>query len=112
MYEELGIGFVENSRLRFVDQVAPDDTPWIPSQRAIKQNGQTLRDTGRLMNSMTHVVHPDGVEYGTDTPYAGYLHDGTSRMPARPIVGFSADDEEFALNVITAFIQRSLGGKS
>lgn len=133
LLDQLGAGFVENSRLRFADQVAPDGTAWIPSIRATVEGGQTLRDTGRLMASMTHRVGADYVEYGTDVEYAPPLHYGavitaktgpylkfkvgnrwaskaSVTIPARPIVGFSEDDEDFTLEVITGFLRRSAGG--
>lgn len=111
LLDELGLNLVENNRLRFVDQEAPDGNPWVPSQRAIRQNGQTLRDTGVLMGSLTHRVGADYVEVGTDIRYAPYLHDGTKNMVARPIVGFSDEDEATVLDLVTTFLQRSLGGK-
>jgi phage virion morphogenesis protein len=112
LLDELGINLEENNRLRFVDQEDPDGNPWAPSQRAIKQNGQTLRDTGALMSSLTHRVGADYVEVGTDTRYAPYLHDGTENMVARPIVGFSTDDNAMVLEVVTDFLLRSMKGSA
>jgi phage virion morphogenesis protein len=128
MYDEIGISLSENARLRFGDQQAPDGTPWKPSIRAQKQGGETLRDTGVLMASITHRVVEDGVEYGTNVPYAPFLHFGAHikpvnspylvfkipgggwvrkksvELPARPILGISADDEESIAEIIQRFM--------
>jgi hypothetical protein len=45
------------------------------------QGGETLRDTGRLMNSYTHNVLSNGVEVGTDVAYAPHLHYGATILP-------------------------------
>lgn len=44
-------------------------------------------DTGRLRNSITHAVTADqSVEIGTNVSYAKYVHNGTSRVKARPFL--------------------------
>lgn len=49
---------------------------------------QILRDTGRLLNSLSPGVDNPTVRHGqvivgTNVPYAVFLHEGTPRMPAR-----------------------------
>lgn len=129
LLDELGLNLVESARLRFIDQVDPDGNPWKPSIRAQKQGGETLRNTGRLMNSLTHRVDGDSVEYGTNVDYALPLHYGadikpvaskylTFRipgvgfvrkkqviLPARPILGLSQEDGEATLDIINNFLQ-------
>jgi len=44
---------------------------WPPSQRALKQGGQTLLDTGRLMRSyMSFDVADRSITWGSNLPYA------------------------------------------
>ena len=43
---------------------------WKPSQRAIKEHGQTLRYTGVLMNSIDGHGYRDRAEVWTNVPYA------------------------------------------
>lgn len=44
-------------------------------------------DTGRLRNSITHSVTGDNnVEIGTNVSYGKYVHNGTSRVEARPFL--------------------------
>lgn len=61
----------------FDDEGARIGAKWKPSRRAIEQNGQTLRDTGRLVASISsagagHVseVTPQSVFVGTNVEYA------------------------------------------
>ncbi|OTG79407.1 phage virion morphogenesis protein [Acinetobacter sp. ANC 4648] len=49
---------------------------WPLSVRVMRQGGTTLRDTSRLMNSITHNVLADGVEIGTDVVYGAIHHLG------------------------------------
>ena len=132
LFDEIGHALVESTRMRFVDQTGPDGQPWEPSIRARTQGGETLRDKGLLMNSITHSVLSDGVEYGTNVPYAGPLHFGAEirpvngpflrfkmpgggwvskravTLPARPFLGLNADDEQAIGDIINTFLQQGV----
>lgn len=129
LLDEIGVNLTENARLRFGDQLSPDGQKWQPSLRAKLQGGETLRDTGRLMASLTHKVNGESVEYGTNVDYAPYLHFGAQIkavdgaylnfkvpgggwvnkksvvLPARPFLGLSTEDEETVINVIGSFLK-------
>ena len=49
-------------------------------------------DTGRLRNSITHVVQDEEVYIGTNVEYAPYVELGTSRMKARPFLKPAAEN--------------------
>ena len=123
MFDEIGAYGVSSTQMRFVDQTGVDGNPWKQSWRAKLQNGETQRDTGRLMNSMTHNVIDNGVEWGTNVEYAIPLHFGahilpkTSQylvfnvagnwrkvkevnIPSRTFLGINAEDDEEILNII------------
>lgn len=123
LYDQMGAGLVESTRNRFLTGTDVDGNPWKVSWRAQLQNGQTLRDTGRLMNSYTHNVLPNGVEVGTDVEYAAPLHYGAEivpktagyllfnvagnyrkvkqvTLPPRTQLGVNADDEAMLLDVV------------
>lgn len=51
-------------------------TRWRRSKRAIADSGQTLRDSNRLMNSITSQVENDRVIIGTNDERAGTHHYG------------------------------------
>ncbi|ROL55814.1 hypothetical protein D9V84_10400 [Bacteroidetes/Chlorobi group bacterium Naka2016] len=61
---------------------------WQKSKRAIKQNGQTLSDTGRLASSIQVIVSQQGnslkIQAGSNLPYAA-IHNfgGVIHVPAR-----------------------------
>lgn len=62
-------------------------------------------DTGNLRDSITHEVHGKSVDIGTNVSYAGYVHDGTSKMaPNRFLVNAAENDRED----ITAIMERAL----
>ncbi|MDH0031342.1 MULTISPECIES: phage virion morphogenesis protein [unclassified Acinetobacter] len=123
MFDEIGAYGVSSTQMRFVDQSDVDGNPWKQSWRARLQNGQTLRDTGRLMNSMTHNVLDNGVEWGTNVEYAATMHYGATIYPKtagylvfqvagnwrkvkkveiepRTFLGINNEDDESILNII------------
>ena len=127
LFDEIGSGLVFSVQDRFFTGHDVDGNPWKMSWRAKLQGGQTLRDTGRLMNSYTHNVLANGVEVGTNVEYAPYLHYGAtiqpkngqyitfavagqyrkvkqSVLPPRTQLGINADDEEMVLDIVGNFI--------
>ncbi|MFG0589040.1 phage virion morphogenesis protein [Acinetobacter sp. YQ_14] len=123
MFDEIGAYGVSSTQLRFVEQSDVDGNPWKQSWRAKLQNRQTLRDTGRLMNSLTHNVIENGVEWGTNVEYAAAMHFGSHILPKtgqylvfnvagnwrkvkevvnppRTFLGINAEDDESILNII------------
>lgn len=123
MFDEIGAELVSSTQRRFTGQHDIDGNPWKQSWRAANQNGQTLRDTGRLMNSITHNVLANGVEVGTDFEYAHVLHFGAEiypktaeyltfamggqyrkskhvSIPPREFLGIDAEDEQNILDII------------
>lgn len=75
---EIGRYGKSSTQMRFRNQVDPDGNRWPPSARAKRDNGQTLRDTGRLRNSLAWNVDDRGVEWGTNVKYAGVHQNGYS----------------------------------
>lgn len=75
---------VELVKHGFATSTAPDGKSWAPlaAKRGRDKKGtkgQPLRDTGRLMNSLSRVpvVGGSGFTYGTDVSYAPYHQFGT-----------------------------------
>lgn len=48
-------------------------------------------DTGNLRSSIEATISDLEVDVGTDCEYAGFVHDGTYRMAARPFLDTAAD---------------------
>ena len=84
--DEIGESLETRTVRRFETQQGPDGVPWKPSYRAVRQRGQTLRDTGRLRDSITHRVSPGGdeVAIGTNVEYAA-IHQFGGKTPPRII---------------------------
>ncbi len=74
MLQEMGMVMLSSVQQNFISQGRP--VPWVVSKRAIAQHGQTLRDTGRLMNSITMKVDNNSVRVGTNVVYAAAQHFG------------------------------------
>jgi phage gpG-like protein len=126
--DEIGQTLREQVLLRFVDEVDPSGVPWVKSQRAALQGGQTLSDTAVLKNSMTYLVSGNSIEVGTNVEYAEPLHFGATikpqngtylrvkgaygwftskeiNLPAREFLGLGSSDEEEILDVIKTFLE-------
>lgn len=131
LFDEIGAGLVDSVQHRFLTGTDVDGNPWKISWRARMQGGETLRDTGRLMNSYTHNVLSNGVEVGTDVVYAPHLHYGAtilpkngqyitfavggqyrkvkqSVLPPRTQLGINAEDEVMILDIVGSFIDEHL----
>lgn len=127
LFDEIGAGLVNSIQHRFLTGTGVDGNPWKISWRARMQGGETLRDTGRLMNSYTHNVLSSGVEVGTDVAYAPHLHYGAtilpkngqyitfavggqyrkvkqSIIPPRTQLGIDTEDEAMVLDIVGSFI--------
>lgn len=89
---------------------------------------QTLRDTGRLFNSLTYQLVPDGVAWGTNVAYAPYLHYGATIkarnngflrfktaygwvskkeviLPPRPFLGLGEQEKASVVQILTELLR-------
>lgn len=129
-------GVVEGRvRERFKDGKGPDGARWRPSRRALDEGGQTLVDTGRLRDSITSASDARSAIVGTNVLYAAIHQEGGTikakgrasggasalrtpfgprgsvNMPARPFLGFAADEADEIRDVLAVYIQgQVLGG--
>lgn len=99
LFEIFGQSLRTSTRRRFRTNVGPDGTAWRRSQRASKDNGQTLVDRGHLRDSITFKAGPREVAIGTNLVYAA-IHQfggragrgGKTILPARAFIGLSQGD--------------------
>lgn len=105
-----GAEMVHRTEERFYNQHDLSRSPWIPSQRAIRDNGKTLRDTGRLLSSLTYVPMPDGVVWGTNVEYARDMHYGIRErnVVGRPYLGMNDSDNAVITNIINRILEDDL----
>ena len=113
--DEIGARLVASTLERFRSESAPDGTPWQRSLRALVQGGQTLQDTGRLRDSIQHVVRGDGVDIGSNLVYAA-IHQfggkaGKGRavtLAARPYLGIDDRDAAAIERIVTRHIAEAV----
>ena len=98
--DEIGAHLVQSVQERFESGIGPDGDRWKPSARALAEGGQTLVDSGRLRDSVTHQVEPGRVVVGSNLVYAAIHQVGgeagrnhSVKLPARPYLGISTGDE-------------------
>lgn len=76
----------------FDKEVDPRDRKWVdlkPATWARKRTRKILTETGRLRRSIRVTGNRSGITIQANTEYAKYLQFGTSKMPARPFIGWS-----------------------
>lgn len=132
LMDELGGAMVASTQQRFEEEKAPDGTPWERSARAVHEGGQTLRDSNRLYQSITHRAEPDKVTWGTNVIYAAVHQFGATiraksanalafslpggdfaqvqkvEIPARPFLGVSRDDQAEIGRTVEDFLAREV----
>ena len=132
LWHDISDLLVSNTQSRIQTGIGTDDKPWKKSWRAKVQGGQTLRDTGRLHNSIVAQVVGNRIIVGTNVKYAPILHFGgtikpksgkylTFRtpmggwvkvkaviIPPRPFLGISVDDSQEILFEIEEYLYKVL----
>lgn len=114
---------------------APDGSAWPalnPAYRAEKSGSEMLRESGRLMGSLSRQVRGAQLRFGTNVIYAAiHQFGGTIRakgggrlafflggalqrptevtIPARPFLGISAEDREEIIEIFSGFAKRATG---
>ncbi len=77
---------------------------WKPSQRAIREGGKTLQDTGNLRQNFNvsniRDKGKDAIVFFNPTPYASQHDLGTDKLPQREFMYLSDDAQEDMLKII------------
>lgn len=93
LYKRVGMVALSYIKQAFIEKAAggTDEAgmSWAPLK---SRQGEILRDTGILLNSFSpgdpgNILDPGGgiIKVGSNVPYAGYQHEGTETIPARPL---------------------------
>lgn len=120
---------------RFASVQSPEGAKWKPSIRAAEKGGKTLTKSSVLKNSINVKADSTGAAVGTNTIYAATHQFGAERtirakngkylrftvggrwvcvpsvrvrIPARPFLGISSDDEA----EIREILEEAIGGQS
>lgn len=113
---EIGQDLLQSFGANFVSQggeFAGGWAPLAPSTLQKKRSQVMMVESGRLMGSLTNRggenvfnVTPNSLEVGTSVPYAGYHQHGTSKMPARMLVGWSLNMRQQVVRRFNEWVQR------
>ncbi len=131
--DEISEAMLDNTRERFMAERGPSGVPWKRSQEAIAEGRKTLQKKGFLIRSLDRrsgatfaevgvkpgapqqtyaAIHQFG---GTIVPRAKKALSFGGRlvakviMPARPYLGFGADDRRDITAVLMRFLRRVFG---
>lgn len=135
LMQEIGAALLLSTQMRFERETGPDGNPWPPSIRARLEGGRTLRDSGRLVQSLTFNASSDQVELGTNVLYAAVQQVGATitaktgdglrfrigdawitkksvTIPARPFLGIDDDDRTEIAEITQAWLANLVDGAS
>lgn len=125
LMETLASYGISSTQERFIQKRGPDGQTWKDAARG----GQTLRDTGRLFQSLSSRASEKSAEWGTNVIYAaihqfgGVIKSKTGKklvfrglkgmvsvaqvtMPARPYLGINSEDRTEMSNLIQDWMGR------
>lgn len=74
---------IKATKENFANQRGPTGQPWPPIKGRVRGGGKALRDTGRLMASITAKPQPDELVVGTNLEYAGIHQYGGTITPKK-----------------------------
>lgn len=110
--DAVGAVYASGAQQRFVDQVDPDGRPWEPlspvtlaGRRKRGKGAQILRDTGRLMNSISYSTAGNTVTVFTNVAYGATHQYGLRGIPQRRFLGQNKGDDQAVLEVLQGYLQ-------
>lgn len=131
----VGEQMIKSTQERFHQQAGPDGSPWAPLKPAYaakKTDPRILFRTGELFGSIEKFVDGNRLVWGSHLIYAGTHQFGifekrmvrsskkagqkihaTKRVviPARPYLGFTAEDRQTVLEELEEFFDRALAAR-
>ena len=129
LMKDIGEYLLRTTKDRFVEQKAPNGTPWAALSSATKKRKKRnaekiLTESGILRGQLTFQVGPDSVLVGSPTIYAGTHQFGASKgaygttskgapipwgdIPARPFLGLSGDDATEIEALVNRYVAEQL----
>ncbi|WP_065204260.1 phage virion morphogenesis protein [Shewanella woodyi] len=118
VFGEIGEYLLESTQQRFIEQQAPDGTPWAElssttMERKVKQGERTdriLTESGTLASSLHYMLGLNQLELGSNEEYAamhqfGGITSSKSMMqgneiPARVYLGIAPFEREEIINIL------------
>jgi len=118
LLHDIGGELEDSTVMRFDTNIAPDGTPWDPSQHSLDTGMPILVDTTRLRDSIHPEVFDSALEVGSNVVYARIHQEGgeiefsmghTVEMPERAFLGLSDSDNEAILSIADDHYARAVG---
>lgn len=116
LFTDIGEYLLRSHDERFEAQEAPDGTPWeplSPRYRARKRrNADKILQLEGNLRDLVYDASRDGLELGTNRIYGASHQFGRPEagIPARPLLGLSADDEAELIEIVQDHLRDPLGG--
>lgn len=83
LYGIFGETLIAQHKDRFDAQTSPDGKKWQQTQSWYKSSGKILQQRGYLRNTLRYQIQTDGLEFGSNRPYAAIHHFGGVIKPKR-----------------------------
>jgi phage virion morphogenesis protein len=119
----IGEYLIESTRKNFVEQRAPDGTPWAPRAQSTLDKyrakhtsfpARILHYDGILSSNIAYSYGPHFAEVSTARDYGAMMHFGGTKaqfphlwgnIPARPYFGLSQEGENVLLDIVAEWIE-------
>jgi len=104
---KLGVLEVSQTKLRFRRQLDPQGNAWRPLDSSTirqKNSAVILKKTGRLSQSINHVVLGNRLFVGTNVKYGKFHQEGRGNNPIRQFLGVNERTRQNAETVIKQFL--------
>lgn len=118
--KSIGQGVVNSTKQRFADEESPDGEKWADLSALTlsrKRNDKILTESSALSRVHAH-VSGNVLEVGSNLKYAAMHQFGgktseksmfpNSIIPARPFLGFTHEDMEDAIDILTRYVSNPL----
>jgi phage virion morphogenesis protein len=108
---EVGAFLERKAKLRFASETAPDGRKWaalrpstIAQKKRLGKSSRILTRDGGMVASIAFRVSGNAVTVKPSVDYAIFHQTGTSKIPARPFMGFEAGDAEEIAQIIADYL--------
>ncbi|UCX05432.1 phage virion morphogenesis protein [Shewanella glacialimarina] len=122
VYQEIGEYLLQTHQQRFIDQQAPDGTPWEPlSSTTIERKTRTdrvLTEEGTLADTLHYQLNQAGLDFGSNQEYAAiHQFGGTTSpfsmfsnqdIPARPFIGIASFEQDYIIDLVESHLVHAL----
>jgi len=105
-FRDIGEYLLESTQQRFIDQQAPDGTPWEPlspnTLRHKKRPDRVLTETGTLADTLNYQLGANQLMLGSNMEYAATHQFGREGdgIPARPFLGIAPFEHKEILTIL------------